>query len=121
MEFQKGRGWPKQRGLLVSEFSGSGGFLEKGVIDRAVDFMLRNMGTTEWLEGGRRLGKKAFSDDAIRESMANAVAHRYYTVVGTDIGLSLYSDRLEVIPPGMLPNGVNVDKMKDGLAALSLR
>ncbi len=105
------------RGPLVSEFSGSGRVLEKGVIDRAVDFVLRNMGTTAWLEGGRRLRKKAFPDDAIRESIVNAVAHRDYTVVGTDIELSLYSDRIEVISPGRLPNGVTVDKMKDGLRA----
>ncbi len=105
------------RSPLVSEFSGSGRVLEKGVIDRAVDFVLRNMGTTAWLEGGRRLRKKAFPDDAIRESIVNAVAHRDYTIVGTDIELSLYSDRLEVISPGRLPNGVTVDKMKDGLRA----
>ena len=105
------------RGPLVSEFSGSGRVLEKGVIDRAVDFVLRNMGTTAWLEGGRRLRKKAFPDDAIRESIVNAVAHRDYTIVGTDIELSLYSDRIEVISPGRLPNGVTVDKMKDGLRA----
>lgn len=105
------------KGPLVSEFSGSGRVLEKGVIDRTVDFVLRNMGTTAWLEGGRRLRKKAFPDDAIRESIVNAVAHRDYTIVGTDIEISLYSDRLEIISPGRLPNGVTVDKMKDGLRA----
>lgn len=45
----------------------------------------------------------------------NAAAHRDYTIVGTDIEVSLYRDRLEVISPGRLPNGVTVEKMKEGL------
>jgi ATP-dependent DNA helicase RecG len=31
--------------------------------------------------------------------------------------VSLYSDRLEVLSPGRLPNGVTVEKMRDGLRA----
>ena len=47
----------------------------------------------------------------------NAVVHRDYTLIGTDIEISLYQDRFEVISPGRLPNGVNVEKMKEGLRA----
>jgi ATP-dependent DNA helicase RecG len=89
--------------------------LGKGVIDRTVDFVARNMGTTAWLEGGRRRRKKAFPLDAVREAVVNAVAHRDYTIAGTDIEVSLYSDRPEVISPGRLPNGVTVEKMQEGL------
>lgn len=103
------------RGPLVSLFSARGRVLEKGVIDRTVDFVARNMGTTAWLEGGRRRRRKAFPLDAVREAVVNAVAHRDYTIAGTDIEVSLYSDRLEVISPGRLPNGVTVEKMKEGL------
>lgn len=105
------------RGPLVSAFSRSGRILEKGVIDRTVDFVMRNMGTSAWLEGGRRRRKKAFPEDAVRESIVNAVAHRDYTILGTDIEVSLYDDRLEIISPGRLPNGVTVEKMKEGLRA----
>jgi ATP-dependent DNA helicase RecG len=105
------------RGPLVSIISKRGGTLEKGVIDRTVDFVARNMGTTAWLEGGRRRRRRAFPLDAVRESVVNAVAHRDYTLSGTDIEVSLYRDRLEVISPGRLPNGVTVEKMKEGLRA----
>ena len=47
----------------------------------------------------------------------NAVAHRDYTLAGTDVEVSLYQDRLEVISPGRLPNGVTVEKMAEGLRA----
>ena len=105
------------RGPLVSVFSKRGRAVEKGVIDRAVDFVSRNMGTTAWLERGRRRRKKTYPEEAIRESIVNAVAHRDYTITVTDIELSLYSDRLEVISPGRLPNTVTVEKMKQGYRA----
>ncbi len=61
--------------------------------------------------------KKAFPLEAVRESIVNAVAHRDYTISVTDIEVSLYSDRLEVISPGRLPNTVTVEKMKQGYRA----
>lgn len=105
------------RGPLVFLLSRRGRPTEKGVIDRTVDFVAKNMGTTAWLEGGRRHRKKALPLDAVRESVVNAAAHRDYSIVGTDIEVSLYRDRLEVISPGRLPNGVTVEKMKEGLRA----
>jgi ATP-dependent DNA helicase RecG len=47
----------------------------------------------------------------------NAVAHRDYTIRGIDIELSIYSDRLEILSPGRLPNTVTVDKMRAGYRA----
>ena len=105
------------RGPLVSLLTNRNRAVDKGVIDRAVDFVDRNMGTVAWLEGGRRRRKKALPRDAVRESIVNAVAHRDYTLIGTDVEVSLYRDRLEVISPGRLPNGVTVAKMAEGLRA----
>ena len=103
------------RGPLTSRVSRRGKALEKGVIDRTVDFVTRNMGSVAWLESGRRRRKRAFPTDAVREAVVNAVAHRDYAREMTDIEVSLYSDRLEIISPGCLPNGVTVEKMRDGL------
>ena len=105
------------RGPLVSILSKRGRTVKKGVIDQAVDFVSRNMGSTAWLEGGRRRRKKAYPIEAVRETIVNAVAHRDYTITVTDIEISLYEDRLEVISPGRLPNGVTVQKMKQGYRA----
>lgn len=103
------------RGPLVSSKSKAGVYLEKGVIDRCVDFVKRNMGSEAWLEGARRVRKTSLPLDAVREAIINAVVHRDYTIRGTDIEVSLYQDRLEVISPGRLPNGVTVSKMKAGI------
>ena len=105
------------RGPLVSILSAKKHVVDKGVIDRAIDFVARNMGSVAWLDGGRRRRKKSLPLAAVRETIVNAVAHRDYTLTGTDIEISLYRDRLEVISPGRLPNGVTVEKMKEGLRA----
>ena len=105
------------RGPLVSVLSPSKKALELGVIDQATDFVARNMRTTAWLEGGRRRRKKAFASEAVREAVVNAVAHRDYLLTQTDIEISLFADRLEVISPGRLPNGVTVEKMQEGFRA----
>jgi len=106
------------RGPLVSVFSRSGKkVVEFGVIDLAVQFIERNMGTIAWLENGRRRRKKAFPIEAVRESIVNAVAHRDYAITVTDVEVSLYSDRIEVISPGRLPNTVTVEKMRLGYRA----
>ena len=107
------------RGPLTSRVSRRGAALEKGVIDRTVDFVKRNMGSVAWLEGGRRRRKRAFPIDAVREAVVNAVAHRDYAREGTDIFVSLYRDRLEVISPGRLPNGVTVEKMREGVVRVA--
>ena len=103
------------RGPLVSIVSKSGTAVDKGVIDRTVDFVYRNMGSVAWLEGARRRSKGAFPLDAVREAVVNAVAHRDYGREGTDIEVSVFDDRLEVISPGRLPNGVTVTKMREGI------
>jgi len=103
------------RGPLVSLISSHGHVVEEGVIDRAVGFVRRNMGTVAWLDGGRRMRKDAFPLDAVREAIVNAVVHRDYGYEGTDIEVSLYRDRAEIVSPGRLPNGVTVQKMREGV------
>ncbi len=108
------------RGPLTSLVSGDGATtVEPGVIDRTVDFVKRNMGSVAWLEDGRRCRKGTYPVDAVREAVVNAVTHRDYTYEGTDIEVSLYRDRMEVISPGRLPNGVTVAKMREGVVRVA--
>ena len=107
------------RGPLAPIVSRRGGIVDKGVIDRTVDFVRRNMGSAAWLDGGRRRRKRAFPLDAVREAVVNAVVHRDYAHEGTDVEISLYEDRFEVISPGRLPNGVTVEKMKEGVVRVA--
>ena len=107
------------RGPLTPIVSKQGGIVERGVIDRTVDFVKRNMGSAAWLDGGRRQRKGAFPPDAVREAVVNALVHRDYAHEGTDVEVSLYANRLEVISPGRLPNGVTVEKMREGVVRVA--
>ena len=104
--------------LLPRTFSEAGTAAEAGVIEQALDFVRRNIEVTAWIDnGGRRLERWDYPLEAVREALANAVAHRDYTITVTDIELSLYTDRIEIISPGRLPNTVTVDKMRAGYRA----
>ena len=106
------------RGPAVALLSRTGEVVEIGVIERALEFVRRNTRVEAWIEeGGRRRDRWDYPLDAIREAVVNAVAHRDYTITVTDIELSIYSDRLEVISPGRLPNTVTVEKIRAGYRA----
>lgn len=51
--------------------------------------------------------------EAIREVFINALAHRDWTRL-VEIEIGSYSDRMEVISPGALPNSMTIDKMIAG-------
>ena len=104
--------------LLPRTFSEAGNAIEAGVIEQALDFVRRNIEVIAWIEsGGRRLERWDYPLEAVREALVNAIAHRDYTITVTDIELSIYSDRIEIISPGRLPNTVTVDKMRAGYRA----
>jgi ATP-dependent DNA helicase RecG len=87
-------------------------------VEQAVAFVRRNTGVTATLiDGARRQEKPAYPDEAIREAVVNAIAHRDYLLSATDIELSIYADRIEIISPGRLPNGITPERMKAGCRA----
>lgn len=64
-------------------------------------------------KGFQRRTTERFSREVVRELLVNAFAHRDWTRT-TDVELSIYSDRMEVISPGSLPNTMTVEKMIGG-------
>ena len=106
------------RGPVVARRSGDDAVVETGVIERAIHFFRRNIRMKAWLEDGvRRRERWDYPFESVREAVVNAIAHRDYTITVTDIELSIYKDRVEIISPGRLPNTVTVDKMRTGYRA----
>ena len=99
-------------------FSEADNAVEAGVIGQAIDFVRRSIDIEASIDGGgRRLERWDYPIEAVREAIVNAVAHRDYTIGVMDIELSIYSNRLEIVSPGRLPNTVTVDKMRAGYRA----
>ena len=99
-------------------YSEAGNAIEAGVVEQALDFVRRNIAIDASIDhGGRRRERWDYPFEAVREAIVNAIAHRDYTIGVMDIELSIYSDRLEIVSPGRLPNTVTVDKMRAGYRA----
>ncbi len=63
--------------------------------------------------GFRREKRWLYPLEAIRETVLNALVHRDWTR-STDIEVTRYVDRIEIISPGALPNTMTIDRMKAG-------
>jgi predicted HTH transcriptional regulator len=73
-------------------------------------FVMRNMRVSATKVVGR-IDRPDFDMTAIFEAVVNAVAHRDYSMYGSKVRLRLFSDRLELYSPGMLPNTMTVDSL----------
>lgn len=102
------------RGPLAPLRARDGTLVEPGLVDQAWDFVRRNTTPTARLDGPRRIDRWEYPEDVVREAVANALIHRDYSIVGTDVMLAIYSNRLEVVSPGRLPNTVTPEGMKLG-------
>ena len=103
------------KGPLIPLGTLDGLVIEPGIVDRGLDFVKRNTTTSARLDGARREDHWDYPEEVIREVLVNALVHRDYSVTGTDITLLIFSDRLEILSPGRLPNTVTVDGMKSGM------
>jgi len=107
------------RGAMTPLMDREGDLLEAGLVEQAVNFVRRNTPMHSHLEdGARRVDTPTYPEEVIRETIVNALIHRDYLISETDIELAIYEDRLEVISPGKLPNGVTPKRMRVGIRAV---
>ena len=97
----------------LKERRGGRQFVEQSLPNRVLSYLQPHI-SRERLEGMQRSRHWDYPTEVIRELLVNAFAHRDWTRP-SDVQLAVYGDRLEVQSPGALPNGVTVEKAKDGL------
>ncbi len=103
---------------LVGRFQVQGGnktLIDAGLIELFLDsvepFITEE--SNEIDENFRRVTNWIYPYEAIRELVINALVHRDWTRF-VDIEITGYSNRLEIISPGCLPNSMNIEKMLAG-------
>lgn len=71
------------------------------VFENALNFIERNT-KTGWVktQNGGRDEVRSYPKEAVREALVNAIAHRDYSISGTQIDVDIYSDRIEIVSPG---------------------
>lgn len=92
--------------------------IDPGLTEQAVSFIKRNtVSHTELKHGTILVQKPVYPVEVIREAVVNALVHRDYLLSSTDVEMCLYKNRLEIISPGRLPNGITPERMKAGCRA----
>jgi predicted HTH transcriptional regulator len=83
------------------------------VADQALNFVLSKIDLAVGTRAKSVQAPVAYElpPDVVREAIVNAVAHRDYTSNGS-VQVMLFSDRLEVWNPGVLPPTLTLDKLK---------
>ncbi|HQJ50904.1 MAG TPA: ATP-binding protein [Anaerolineae bacterium] len=105
------RGPRRQRFLDSARFDGP----LPQVVEDAVRRVAANMQQSTLVEGIFHRTLPEYPEEAIREAVVNAVAHRDYSPMarGSQIRVQMFADRLEVQSPGGLFGAVNEENLED--------
>ncbi len=79
-------------------------------IAEAVAFAVRNMRVGAY-KNPARTDLPQYSKKTLFEAIVNAIVHRDYSIRGSRIRISMFSDRIEIASPGGLPNNLTIDSM----------
>ena len=86
------------------------GPLDRQIVE-ACRFVAKNMKTAAFKRMGR-IDCPQYDMAAVFEALANAVAHRDYSVYGSKVRLRLFETRLEIYSPGAIANSLSVDSLR---------
>src|SRR3990170_1292760 len=98
--------------------------IEGTVLDaltEAPTFIRRNTRLAAKIKTMVRRDIPEYPELAVREILANAVAHADYSLSGMRIMVAVFDDRMEIQNPGMLPFGMTLDDMKAGVSKVRNR
>ena len=99
----------KAKGDAINDAEFSGNVLM--LLREAMNFVKSNTKRGwEKLPDGRR-NKPEYAERAVLEAMVNHFIHRDYTVMGGEVHIDIYDDRLVVTSPGGMYNGLFIQDM----------
>ena len=90
-------------------------------IEDTIAFLEKHMTRKAIMGNTRRVDQWSLPPVAIREAIVNAVVHADYSQRGAPLRVSIFDDRLEVDSPGLLPFGLTVEDIKQGISKLRNR
>ncbi|MCC8151978.1 MAG: putative DNA binding domain-containing protein [Lachnospiraceae bacterium] len=76
------------------------------------ELFIRNNSKNAWtIRGMRREENSDYPFKAVREVLVNALIHRDYQIIGTEVHVDMYDDRLEITSPGGMLNGSRIQDL----------
>ncbi|MDQ7016334.1 MAG: putative DNA binding domain-containing protein [Gammaproteobacteria bacterium] len=85
----------------------------KYIFEDTLSFILRNIKREQKGQNINSLGILAVPKIVFEELLANALIHRDY-FISAPIKIFIFSDRIEIISPGHLPNNLTIENIKRG-------
>lgn len=103
-------GLDKSGGLVDAldsgEYSGSLIIL----LSEGVRFVKRNMKTMWKKTSNSRIEMPEYCERSVFEALVNALIHRDYTILGSEVHVDMYDDRLTISSPGGMADGTRVQE-----------
>ena len=82
-----------------------------GQLQDAVSFVRNNSRKKWWKENDYREELPDYPERAVTEAIANAIIHRDYMHMGSEIHIDMYDDRLEIYSPGGMMDGSFIQQL----------
>ncbi len=92
--------------LDSAEYSGSLIIL----LNEGVGFVKRNMKTRWKKTADSRIEMPDYCERSVFEALVNALIHRDYLILGSEVHIDIYDDRLTIYSPGGMPDGTRVQE-----------
>lgn len=92
--------------LDSAEYSGSLIIL----LNEGVGFVKRNMKTRWKKTANSRIEMPDYCDRSIFEALVNALIHRDYLILGSEVHIDIYDDRLTIYSPGGMADGTRIQE-----------
>ena len=89
------------------EYSGS----LVSLLQAGLDFVRRNTKKAWRKTADNRLEFPEYPERAVEEGLVNALIHRNYLELGSEVHIDMYDDRMEIFSPGGLMDGGSIDDM----------
>ena len=90
-------------------------------IESAIAFVQKHALLRAEIGAVRRTDRSNLPPVAVREAVINAVVHADYAQRGGPIRISIFDDRIEIENPGLLPFGLTVEDLPQGVSKLRNR
>jgi predicted HTH transcriptional regulator len=104
-------------------------FIDQATVDRPIHacvepciaFVKKNTRLASKIGEIFREDKWEYPLEAMREALGNAVIHRNYSILGSDIKLAIFDDMLEITSPVPLPDTISIEELGTGRSEIRNR
>jgi ATP-dependent DNA helicase RecG len=83
------------------------------IFKQTISFLNRNIQSIQGEQGVNSIGVKEIPRIVFEELVTNALIHRDY-FISAPVRIFIFSDRIQIISPGNLPNNLTIENIKSG-------